>query len=691
MTKSYEDRLQDNAERARWRSQVARDIARSYPEAGDLARRERCGASLRVFLETYFPSAFSLAWSRDHLRVIDRIEETAKAGGLFALAMPRGSGKTTICERAALWALLYGYRRFVVLIGSAESSALKLLENIKTEITSNDALMADHRQVCYPIQRLGGAARQARGQLFEGKPTAITWETRRLSFPVMPDTACDGPNVSGSCVVVAGLMGSFRGLSHAIPGGDVIRPDMVILDDPQTRESALSAPQTARRLETINGDILGLAGPGNPIAAVIPCTVIAPADLSDTLLDRERSPQWRGERTKAVAAWPKDRAKWDRYLAIRREEQQGARPAGSAAAFYAANREAMDAGAVVSWPERHDPGETAIQTMTHKRADMGAAAFDAEYQNSPQKDGPAETVALSAAELRKRTAYPRGAVPAGAVYLTAMIDVHDAALFWCVCAWSADFSGWVVDYGVWPQQRAAYYTLRTASPTLADKYPGQSKEGAIRAGLDELIGVLTSKKWELDGGGYSRVEKVGVDAGYVPDIVFEAARAAGAVVIPTRGQGIRAGQRPIGEWGRRPGERHGPGWIVSRPSGRPSVWCRFDSNQWKSFIVARLTTPSLSDPGALALFSGSNHQVFIDNLTAETSKLVSTGGRTVEEWTTRPDRPDNHFFDTLVGAAVVASVCGARLAMPGGQAKRQTKRSWAEAQRAARARREGRK
>ena len=35
--------------------------------------------------------------------MIRKIEAAVLHGGLFALAMPRGNGKTTICERAMLW------------------------------------------------------------------------------------------------------------------------------------------------------------------------------------------------------------------------------------------------------------------------------------------------------------------------------------------------------------------------------------------------------------------------------------------------------------------------------------------------------------------------------------------------------------------------------------------------------------
>ncbi len=42
----------------------------------------------------------------DHLKVIGKIERAVRTGGLFAMAMPRGSGKTVGCQTAVLWAAL---------------------------------------------------------------------------------------------------------------------------------------------------------------------------------------------------------------------------------------------------------------------------------------------------------------------------------------------------------------------------------------------------------------------------------------------------------------------------------------------------------------------------------------------------------------------------------------------------------
>jgi len=93
-------------ERARARnaalSLAGRDIG-ELPAVEDADRKQRAAGDCRAFCESYFPLTFHLPWSPDHLKVIAKIKEAVLQGGLFAMAMPRGSGKTTICECACIW------------------------------------------------------------------------------------------------------------------------------------------------------------------------------------------------------------------------------------------------------------------------------------------------------------------------------------------------------------------------------------------------------------------------------------------------------------------------------------------------------------------------------------------------------------------------------------------------------------
>jgi hypothetical protein len=100
-------------ERARARNVAlaiaGRDIG-DLPEVANLERKQRAALDFQFFCESYFPLTFHLPWSPDHLKVIAKIEQAVLRGGLFAMAMPRGSGKTTICECACIWAVLFGHR-----------------------------------------------------------------------------------------------------------------------------------------------------------------------------------------------------------------------------------------------------------------------------------------------------------------------------------------------------------------------------------------------------------------------------------------------------------------------------------------------------------------------------------------------------------------------------------------------------
>src|SRR5687768_10899905 len=76
-------------------SRAGRDIA-PLPPVQDPLRKVQACRSFRFFCEAYFPRTFYLPWSPDHRRMIVKIETAVLHGGQFAMAMPRGSGKTTL-------------------------------------------------------------------------------------------------------------------------------------------------------------------------------------------------------------------------------------------------------------------------------------------------------------------------------------------------------------------------------------------------------------------------------------------------------------------------------------------------------------------------------------------------------------------------------------------------------------------
>src|SRR5690606_7326134 len=150
---------------------------------------------------------------------------------------------------------------FVALIGSDEDHAAQMLDSIKAELENSDLLAADFPEVCHPIRSLEGIHQRAAGQLLEGKPTLIGWTAKEIVLPT-----CAGSEASGAIIRVAGITGRIRGMKHKRADGSSVRPSLVLIDDPQTDESARSPSQCANRERVLAGAILGLAGPGQKIA-----------------------------------------------------------------------------------------------------------------------------------------------------------------------------------------------------------------------------------------------------------------------------------------------------------------------------------------------------------------------------------------------------------------------------------------
>lgn len=665
--KDYRQRIAENANRARLQSEAGRDIG-ELPAIVDPVRREAGRLALRRFCESYIAGVFTLPWSPDHLRIIAQIEEAVLRGGLFAMAMPRGSGKSSLCETACLWAALYGHRDFVALIGSDERHAADMLESLKTELETNELLLADFPEVIAPIHALEGIPHRAGGQLYRGERTHIGWTAKEIILPTMP-----GSPASGAIVTVAGITGRIRGMKFKRPDGRAVRPSLVVLDDPQTDESARSLSQCQHRESILAGAVLGLAGPGKKIAGIMPCTVIRSGDMADRILDRDVHPEWNGERTRMMYAFPTATALWERYAVLRADGLRAGRGLADATAYYVANRAAMDAGARVAWAERcnHDEASAIQHAMNLKLQDE--AAFCAEYQNEPLVDAAPGGEELSAERIAATlNGYERGVVPAAAQHLTAFIDVQQKALYGVVCAWEDDFTGYVLDYGTWPDQRRAYFTLRDLRHTLALATPGAGLEGAIYAGLERYVGDLLARRWRRDDGAELAIGRLLIDAnwGQSTDVVYQFCRqsAHGAVVMPSHGRFVGASSLPFSDYQRKRGDRLGHHWRIPGVVGRSAVrHVLVDTNYWKSFIHARLAVP-MGDPGCLSL-SGHDperHRLLSEHLTAEYRVRTSGRGREVDEWKLRPSGGDNHWLDGVVGCAVGAAMLGATLPGSGG-------------------------
>lgn len=351
------------------------------PEVADPERRELCRQSLMEFCRTYFPAIFFLGFAAMHLEIIRVFQRAILNGGKISLVAPRGFGKTTLCRIAITWAIVYGYRKYIVLLCAEASLANDRLDELKGYFEDQDGLLAqDFPELCMPVIGLQGSPQRASKQIVvwpetaaqaeRKRPTDMAWGIRDVRFPKVPAPAGirgpDGEEIepgtpapaSGSIIVARGLEGSIRGLVRG-----ELRPDLCMCDDPQTDDTARSEVMTAARDNYLRKTIEGMVGPGQSLTILAIWTIIEADDLADQY-SSNKQPDYFSLRFKALPKEPTDTALVEEYIArVLDGLEHDDYTTRAAHAWYILNQERIEAGALAGWEEnydRHDVGEDAM-------------------------------------------------------------------------------------------------------------------------------------------------------------------------------------------------------------------------------------------------------------------------------------------------------------------------------------------
>ena len=141
-------------------------------------RRWECTDSLKSFCEHYMPEAFHLGWSPVHLEAIEKIEDAVNNAGNYALAMPRGSGKSTLSKAGVLWSVLTGRVRYGMFIGATANASNSALSAMKSNLQYNELLLEDFPEICAVIRFMEGETRKAAGMRWKGEVTNLYWGQR---------------------------------------------------------------------------------------------------------------------------------------------------------------------------------------------------------------------------------------------------------------------------------------------------------------------------------------------------------------------------------------------------------------------------------------------------------------------------------------------------------------------------------
>ena len=656
MTRSQKRNL-----RKRIQNDKSHDIGDPDDSMIDPERKEAGKESLRAFYETYFPSVFHLGWSNDHLKIIGKLEQAIIDGELSAIAMPRGSGKTSCVTRACLWALLHGYRRYVPIIAATQDAATNLLNALKTELLHNEILAEDFPWELHAVRSLGGRSLMSKQQHRNNVLTGVQWSVGKVCLGHLD--AAETEHTNSGIIQALGLTGGIRGLQETLPSGEIRRPDLVLVDDPSTKQSAGSPSQNRKRLETLNGDVLGLAGPGVSIAGLLTCTVVYENDLADQLLDREANPDWRGERCKLVYKWPtSDDATnlWDEYGQILQDDMREDRGMQRATKFVQDNFDAMHDGAVAGWEDRYDKAKeaSAIQHAYNlKLRDEGA--FASEYQNEPMSTGQDLPFDLNPELLAKRVipGLKRNECPEDVEHLVASIDVQKEVLFYTVVGFNATSRGYILDYGTYPDQRRHYFDKQSISSTIQDASGTEDLQGALTHALSMLTSDLMTRDYGANG-----IEKISIDArwGDSTEIIRRFVRESQwrNQLHPSMGMYIGATSRSWQKLKKSKTDKRGVHAKLTVPTNGGRKEMLLDTNWYKTLVARRLTCTQ-GGSKALVMFEDTpvRHRMFAEHLSSEVPKIsIGKTGNSVTEWTAL--RRDNDFLDCIVYAHALGSIVG---------------------------------
>jgi predicted phage terminase large subunit-like protein len=315
--------------------------------AGASAQRKRKARNdLGYFAREYFPHYVDGSTSILHEYLFKRLPKLLETKGQkLALAAPRGEAKSTICSQIfVLWCVVHDLCHYVPIIQDAFEQAEGMLEAIKAELDTNTRLKADYPKA-WGVGRVWNAG------------VAITANDVKLQ--------------------ALGSGKRLRGLRHG-----PYRPDLVVLDDIENDENVQSPDQRDKLERWLNKAVLKLGPPDGSLTVLYIGTILH----YDSVLARTlKRATWECKTFKAIIEYPHRMDLWDTWGELIHNEGFEA-----ADTFYRQRKKEMNAGAVVSWPDKRPLHKLMFARYEDRNA------FDSEYQNDPisNEDAPFANISM---------------------------------------------------------------------------------------------------------------------------------------------------------------------------------------------------------------------------------------------------------------------------------------------------------
>lgn len=633
-----QDRLRRRVEHA-----ASNEIG-DLPKVKNPKRKAACKKSLRLFLATYCtgPGGFLKTPPSEKMGdIIDKLQEVVIHGGRTQLRIARGHGKSSLTKGACLYALLYGYRKFVVAVAAKRPDAASMIDDIYTLLEVGETINEDFPEVCVAIRRLERITQRARAQTYQGKSTRIEKTADRIILPTIARSAA-----SGAILVARGFTGASRGL---IKGN--LRPDLLICDDVQPGEKVARNPaMVAKYVAQIDQGLMGLGGHDKQIAAVMCDTPICPDDVSEHY---SQSSAWITFTYPMILhepdCWQKQTGDlWQEYFRIRQDSIATGEPEHIACnKFYQEHRAEMDAGGEVINPDFYDR-DTELSGLQHAfniYFQVGPDAFTAEYMMRPTRHK--DTFAINAPLVASRinVGKPEYWVPPETVFVACATDLNPAI----------GFSSVITAFDKNQTSHIVHYERYKMPPLpIKDNIPEKLRNQLITqalAGLGKRLATICREhgialnRWGIDCGGkqweaannFARVSRQVCGVGAMP-MAGRAGRNYNPYVksriTDERNQTVLCGDQS-------------KGWR----------WLAWNADSYKE-TAQRAWLGEVGTPGCATLYDGSKHGELAAEMAAEALeyKVQMSDGRTDYRW--RKVGVANHYLDCFAMCYALAGAFG---------------------------------
>lgn len=176
--------------------------------------------ALEDIFKFLYPPIFLAIW-----QMLCTAVKATRGKTMLAIGIPRGFGKTIILKLYVLYCILFTDRRFILIVCNTQSLAENFLADV-ISMLSNDNIVS----------------------IFGSWQLAVAKDTlalKKFSFRGRPIT-----------IACAGAGTSLRGLNIRF-----VRPDVIIMDDMQSREQAESAVEAQKSITWMIGTLMKAAAP----------------------------------------------------------------------------------------------------------------------------------------------------------------------------------------------------------------------------------------------------------------------------------------------------------------------------------------------------------------------------------------------------------------------------------------------